>query len=166
MLTAAGLPLSQAGTAVIPDAIMDRTVPQARESKSSGLEGVPLVEFPYILGRTAAEFFGMEDLSMRDLFWFVPSRQSFHPYLADAILLIVDRRKKRVVSQPQAPLWAQPLYVLMGRDNKYVCTSCVRDGKTITIRPFSDGFDRPLRLKHEEDIEVVGRVMGILRRPR
>jgi hypothetical protein len=166
MLTAAGLPLSQAGTAVIPDAIMDRTAPPARESKSSGLDGVPLVEFPYILGRTAAEFFGMEDLSMRDLFWFVPSRQSFHPYLADAILLIVDRRKKRVVSQLQTPLWAQPLYVLMGRDNKYVCTSCVRDGKTITIRPFSDGFDRPLRLKREEDIEVVGRVMGILRRPR
>ena len=169
VLTAAGLPLSRAGSAVVPEELMDRTVPQVRESEArihSWPGGVPLAEFPYSFGRTAAEYFGMEHLSMRDLFWFVPSSPSFHPYLADTDVLIVDRRKKRVVAQPQAPLWAQPLYVLLGRDNKYLCTSCVDDGKILTVRPFSDGFDRPLRLKREQDVEVIGSVIGLLRRPR
>jgi hypothetical protein len=169
VLTASGLPLSRAGTAAIPDELMNRKVLRVRESEEqlrSEPGSVPLAEFPYTFGRAAAEYFGMEYLSMRDLFWFVPSSQSFHPYLADTDVLIVDRRRKRVVAQPQAPLWAQPLYVLLGRDNKYVCTSCVHDGKTLTIRPFADGFDRPLRLNRAEDVEVIGRVIGMLRRPR
>jgi hypothetical protein len=168
VLTAAGLQLSQAGTGVIPDELMDRAVPSVRESEEPKRPEPgtgPLAEFPYSFGRIIAEYFGMQGLSMRDLFWFVPASQSFHPYLADTDVLIVDRRKKRVVAQPQAPLWAQPLYVLLGRENRYICTSCVRDGKTLTLRPFSDGFDRPLRLKHEEDVEVIGRVIGMLRRP-
>jgi hypothetical protein len=169
MLSAAGLRLSQAGTAVIPNELVNGNALQFRESDARariGRDSVRLAEFPYYFGRTAAGYFGMEDLSMRDLFWFVPSKQSFHPYLADTVVLIVDRKKKRVIAEPQAPLWAQPLYVLLGRDNKYVCTSCVRDGRTLTIRPFSDGFDRPIRLKRERDIEVIGRVIGMLRRPR
>jgi len=168
VLAAAGLPLSQAGTGVIPDELMARAVPRVRESEEPrpAPSTAPLAEFPYTFGRIAAEYFGMQDLSMRDLFWFVPSSQSSHPYLADTDVLVVDRRKKRVVAQPHSPLWAQPLYVLLGRQNKYICTSCVRDGTTITLRPFADGFDRPLRLKREEDIEVIGRVIGMLRRPR
>jgi len=168
ILAAAGLPLSQTGTCIIPDELVGRVVPRVRASEEPkpAPSIVPLAEFPYSFGQIAAEYFGMQDLSMRDLFWFVPSPQSFHPYLADANVLIVDRRKKRIVAQPQAPLWAQPLYVLLGRENKYICTSCVRDGKTLTLRPFANGFDRPLRLKREEEIEVIGRVIGILRRPR
>ena len=169
ILSAAGMRLSEAGTAVIPAELMNRNAPQfpaTDERARLGRGTVQLAEFPYHFGRTAAEYFDMEDLSMRDLFWFVPSSQSFHPYLADTAVLIVDRKKKRVIAQPQAPLWAQPLYVLLGRDNKYVCTSCVRDGRTLTIRPFSDGFDRPMRLRRERDIEVIGRVIGMLRRPR
>ena len=169
VLTAAGVPLSRAGTVAIPDELMDRAVPQVRESEereSSEPGSVPLAEFPYSFGRTAAEYFGMEHLSLRDLFWFVPSSPSFHPYLADTDILFVDRRRKSVIAQPQSPLWAQPLYVLLGRDNKYICTSCVPDGRALTLRPFSDGLDRPLRLRRDQDVEVIGRVIGMLRRPR
>ena len=168
ILAAAGLPLSVAGTSVIPDELMGRAVPRVREREepTPAPSTVPLAEFPYSFGRIAAEYFGTQDLSMRDLFWFVPPNQSLHPYLANTDVLVVDRRKKRVVAHPHAPLWAQPLYVLLGRENRYICASCVLDGKTLTIRPFADGFDRPVRLKREADIEVIGRVIGMLRRPR
>jgi len=34
----------------------------------------------------------------------------------------------------------------------------------IVMRPFSNGFERPLRLKSPGEIEVIGTVVGILRR--
>lgn len=170
-MNAAGLRLRETGQKPMPEELLDRVVPShvkpkdTREGAQADPQGRTLAELPYFFGRAAAEFLKMEHLSIRDIFWIGHPRKSFHPYLADALALIIDRHKKRVTVQPRIPLWAQPLYVLLGRDGQYTCTSCGSANKGLAMRPFSDGFDRPVRFKSPDEIEVVGKVIGILRKP-
>jgi len=169
-MAAAGVLASEAGKDAMPDGLRGRTIlPDAeslttRQTTWSWQRSNSVVEFPYFFGRAAADLFQMPHLSIRDIFWIGGRRESFHPYLADAAAIIINRRKKRITSQPSAPLWAQPSYILLGHDGQYVCASCESDGKTLVMRPFSNGFQRPLRLRRPAEIEVIGTVVGILRK--
>ena len=169
-MRAAGVVPSQAGSDPMPDELRGQVTPRGaapvanRNSSVSGQRHTSAVEFPYFFGRAVAELFQMPHLSIRDIFWMGGSRESFHPYLADAAALIVDRRKKRIISHPSAPLWAQPSYILLGHDGQYICTSCGSEGKMLVMRPFSNGFQRPLRMRTPGEIEIIGTVVGILRR--
>jgi hypothetical protein len=173
-LRAAGVVPTLAGADAMPDELLRRVSLQGVEHTetavgdpliSSGRASNSLAEFPYFLGQAAAEYFKMPELSIRDIFSFGNQRVSVHPYLANAVAVIINRRSKRITSRPSAPLWAQPSYVLLGHDGQYICTSCTSDGKMIVMRPFSNGFKRPLRLKSPGEVEVIGTVVGILRRP-
>lgn len=167
-MNAAGLRLGEAGQNAMPDELLARADPTGVKSKHTPertLQGNTLAELPYFFGRAAAEFLRMAHLSIRDIFWIGRPRKSFHPYLADALAVIVNHHKKRVIVQPRVPLWAQPLYVLLGRDGEYFCASCSLQSGKLVVRPFSDGFDRPVRFKTPDEIEIVGKVIGILRKP-
>ena len=172
-MTAAGVVPSLAGGNAMPDELLGRVSPQGVESTeaavgdeliSSGQSSNSLAEFPYFLGQAAAEYFKMPQLSIRDIFSFGHQKVSVHPYLASAVAVIINRRAKRITLRRSSPLWAQPSYVLVGHDGQYICTSCTTDGKMIVMRPFSNGFERPLRMKSPGEIEVIGTVIGILRR--
>jgi hypothetical protein len=163
---------SDAGVDPMPEELLGRAQVQGAaltESPADGgrspsaRSGHSPAEFPYFLGRAAAEYFEMPHLSIRDIFSVGRARESFHPYLADAVAIIVDRRRKRITARPSYPLWAQPSYILLGHDGQYVCTSCNSDGEMLVMRPFSNGFERPLRLKSPSEVEVIGTVVGILR---
>ncbi len=163
LMSAGGLdPAAEGRDAMPTEFLTGHAIPRNANPESQNRP--VLAQFPYSLGRAAAELFRMNHLSIRDLFSVGRQQRPFHPYLADAVAVVVDRRKKRIVTLRHAPLWAQPLYVLLQRDGQYVCTSCVSNGKELVLRPFSDGFDRPLRHKNPAEIEVIGRVKGILRR--
>lgn len=162
LITSGGLDRSGEGREVMPGELLGRTVP--REASPDPQDKPVLAQFPASFGRAAAELFKMDHLSVRDLFSAGDQKRSFHPYLADAVALIVDRRKKRVVTLRHLPLWAQPLYVLLQRNGHYICTSCISNTEGLVLRPFSNEFCRPLRLKSPAEIEVIGRVVGILRR--
>lgn len=164
-MTTAGLPLSQAGKDAIPDELLAQgQTPGFSATRSPSVPGERiLAEFPYFFGRIVAEYLRLGHISIRDLFLIGDTGRHFHPYLAYAIVLIVDRRKKRIRTLPHAPLWAQPLYVLVQRNGRFICTACMHEGKQLVLRPFSDGFDRPLRLKSPAEIEVIGQVVGVLR---
>jgi transcriptional regulator with XRE-family HTH domain len=162
-----------AGVDAMPDDLLGRLSLRGVETTeaavsdeliTSGQSSDSLAEFPYFLGQAAAEYFKMPQLSIRDIFSFGHQKVSAHPYFANAVAVIINRRAKRITSRPSCPLWAQPSYVLVGHDGQYVCTSCTSDGKMIVMRPFSNGFERPLRLKSPGEIEVIGTVVGILRR--
>jgi hypothetical protein len=169
-MRAAGVAPSQAGRDPMPDELRGRVMVRGgarvtdHNSIVSGQRRTSALEFPYFFGRAVAELFHIPHLSIRDIFWIGGSRESFHPYLADAAALIIDRRKKRITSQPSAPLWAQPSYILLGHDGQYICTSCGSDGKVLVMRPFSNGFQRPVRMRSPGEIEIIGTVVGILRR--
>ncbi len=168
-MSAAGLRLGEAGQNPMPGQLRDGAVPLNIETVRAdrGPSGTPPREaaavLPFFFGRAAGEFLKMEHLSIRDIFWMGHAQKSFHPYLADALAVIVDRHKKRVTTQPHVPLWAQPLYVLLRRDGHYICTSCGSDNGKLVMRPFSDGFDRPVRFENPDEVEVIGKVVAILR---
>jgi hypothetical protein len=170
LMSAAGLPLSQAGKDAMPDDLLAQVNPAsfqaatARGPAASQEGGNALAEFPYFFSSAVAELLKMPHLSIRDIFWIEGPRKSFHPYLADAAAVIIDRRRKRVTSHLSSPLWAQPCHILLGRDGNYVCTSCSSDGKTLVMRPFSNGFERPSRFRRPEEVEVIGRVVAVLRK--
>jgi transcriptional regulator with XRE-family HTH domain len=166
-----GLRPSEAGKEAMPDELLRRVKPFHLASPTGQDDApatqieTPVADFPYFFSSAAAELLKLPHLSIRDIFWVEGPRESFHPYLRDAVALIVDRRKKRITTCRGSPLWAQPSYVLLGREGKYVCTSCGSDGRTLVVRPFSNGFKRPLRLRRPEEVEIIGRVVGVLRRP-
>jgi hypothetical protein len=163
-MAAAGLRLREAGTDAIPGELASRFKSAVEPGRAAPSEKV-LAELPHFVAGAAAEYFKMRRISLRDLFSVGRSFRSFHPYLAGAALLVVDRRKKQLASLSHAPLWAQPLYVLIRRNGSFLCAACVPEaGQSLTLRPFSDGIDRPLRLKIPAEVEVVGRVVGILRK--
>jgi hypothetical protein len=123
-----------------------------------------IAQFPFFFGTATAELLKMPHVSIRDIFLFSGPKPSFHPYFQNVLAIVVDRRRKRILTYRASPLWAQPSYVLLGRDGNYLCTSCAADGRTLVVRPFSNGFNRPVRLARPQEIEVVGTVVGILRR--
>jgi transcriptional regulator with XRE-family HTH domain len=169
-MSATGLRPSEAGKRAMPDQFLGRAKPLDLESISdqdiapSVQSETAVAEFPYFFGGVAAELLNLPHLSIRDIFWVEGPRESFHPYFRDAAALIVDRRKKRITTYRACPLWAQPSYILLGHEENYVCASCGSDGRTLVMRPFSNGFTRPVRFRRPEDVEVIGRVVGILRR--
>jgi transcriptional regulator with XRE-family HTH domain len=169
-INATGLRPSEAGKEAMPDELLRRAKPLHLDSMSdqdiapSVQSETAVAEFPYFFGGVAAELLNLPHLSIRDIFWVEEPRESFHPYFRDAAALIVDRRKKRITMYRACPLWAQPSYILLGHEGTYVCASCGSDGRTLVVRPFSNGFTRPVRFRRPEDVEVIGRVVGILRR--
>jgi hypothetical protein len=165
-MAASGLDLGEAGTEAVPPELANRASSASERGRATrSSEKSLLAELPYFFGQAAAEYFKMPRLSLRDLFSVGNSTRSFHPYLAEAAVLVIDRRQKQIRSLAHAPLWAQPLYVLIRRNGQFLCASCVpEEGQSLILRPFSDGIDRPLRLKLPAEVEVVGRVVGILRR--
>jgi transcriptional regulator with XRE-family HTH domain len=169
-MNATGLRASEAGKGVMPDELLGRAKPFHLESASdrdrtpSVESETAVAEFPYFFGSAVAELLNLPHLSIRDVFWVKGPRESFHPYFRDAAAFIVDRRKKRIATYRACPLWAQPSFILLGHEGNYVCASCGSDGRTLIMRPFSNGFTRPVRFRRPEDVEVIGRVIGILRR--
>ena len=164
-MAAAGLRLHEAGTDAIPDELANGVRGGFKPGHVLRSSEKVLAELPRFIGGAAAEYFKMRHISLRDLFSVERSFQSFHPYLTEAALLVVDRRKKQISSLAHAPLWAQPLYVLIRRNGTFLCAACVPEaGQGLIVRPFSDGIDRPLHLKIPAEVEVVGRVVGILRK--
>lgn len=170
-MRAAGLDPEKAGKDTMPEKFTARaTAPQVHDSAfpSSELQFPPderkVAQFPFFFGTAAADFLKMPHLSVRDIFVISGPRASFHPYFRNVLAIVVDRRRKRILTYRASPLWAQPSYILVGRDGGYLFTSCAADGRTLVVRPFSNGFSRPVRLARPQEIEVVGTVVAVVRR--
>lgn len=121
-------------------------------------------ELPYFLQPFMPDFFGIPELSIRDVFWAGGVRSFLHPYLKRSVVLIVDRRKKIPRSSLACPKWAQPLYVFLLRDGTYLCGTCVRANGILAVHPATAGFSGIVRLRDRADAEVVGQIIGIVRR--
>jgi len=169
-LTAAGLHQGQLGQNPMPDDPGEKSSRVHEESASAASYDFPkqlaneFEKIPLFLHGVSASLCGIPDLSLRDMFWLGRHHNSLHPYLSDAVLAIVNRRKKKPISSLSSPLWAQPLYILLRRDGTYLCTSCTQQGDTVVVRPFSDGFVRPVRFQDQVDVEVIGKVVAVVRR--
>jgi hypothetical protein len=120
-------------------------------------------ELPFFLHNAMPAFFGIPDLSVRDIFWAGGVRRFTHRYLANSEFLVVDRRKKKAASSLARPKWAQPLYVFLRRDGTYICGSYHRRDGILIINLCEAGLPKLLKLRDRLDVEVLGQVVGIVR---
>ena len=169
-LQAAGVELVRPDQLPIPAEFLENIKAGKRtETASRSLEfvneiGRQFPEIPYFLHGAMPGFFGIPHLSIRDVFWAGGMRKFAHPYMSGALFLIVDRRRKTIRSSVSCAMWAQPLYVFLRRDGSYLCGSCSRMNGVLMIRPCVAGLPKLLRLRNRVDAEVVGQIVGIVRR--
>jgi transcriptional regulator with XRE-family HTH domain len=119
---------------------------------------------PYFLHSSLSALFELPEISVRDVFWAGGLREVAHPYLTGVAFLIVDRKWKIPRPALSCPKWAQPIYVLQKRDGSYLCGFCVLQDDTLILRFCSADMPKLLRFRNRVDAEVVGKVVGVVRR--
>ncbi len=169
MMDVAGIPLEKAGTLSIPAEFLPKPSSEIHCSKQSPFFKAMERRFgvvPYFLSNSLGALFGLPDFSPRDVFWAGGLRGAKHSSLEGVLFFAVDRRQK--VPRPflSAPASQQPLYVLLQRDGTYLCGFCSLQNGSLILRPCLAGLPKLLRFRNRLEAEVVGRVVGILRKLR
>jgi hypothetical protein len=168
LLEVSGASLNKAGKLAMPVEFLDLPPGDGRSAskKSAFLKGMQrrLRQLPYFLRNTAARLFGLSDLTVRDVFWAGGAQGSTHSYFAGALFLIFDRRQKTPRPSLSSPVWAQPAYLLQRREGTYLCGFCSLENGMLILRSCLAGQPKLLRLRDCVDAEVVGRVVGIIRK--
>jgi len=173
-LTASGLALDQSGPQPIPDHLIPRLRPPLREASledsdpyQSGFLGHLLSqcgEIPVFLRQSMAVISGLPHASLDALFWTGAEQKPLHPKLVNALVVLVDRRKKRPVHYRSKPLWQQPIYLLQKRDGSYLCGCCSVENGFLLLHPYSSHLYRHLKLRYHDEAEVIGQIVTMARR--
>jgi len=169
LLDAAALRLAKAGREPMPahlkyPAIREFAAAEDRPSPFLAAVEKEFEEVPFFLGRALRALCGLPNLSVRDLFWAGATGNLEHPYLRGAAFLAVNRRSKIPAPASASPTWAQPLYVLELKGGRRLCAACSLQGTTLMLRSCTTSSHEPLRLRHPNDVEVLGKVVAIVRR--
>jgi hypothetical protein len=165
----AGLPSDTAGREKMPESLIKvrgRQLGNVLAQVSPFLRAVEnrFEEIPFFLRGALPALLGLPNLSIRDLFWAGATLRLTHPYLRDAAFLAVNRKSKTPAPSLSSPVWAQPLYVLELRDGSQLCAACTLQNGTLQIRPCVAGVPQLMRLRNHIDVEVLGRVVALVRR--
>jgi hypothetical protein len=121
-------------------------------------------EIPFFLRNSTEPLSGMADVSLEDCFWVGREPNPLHPYLTDALLVIVNRRKRKPVYFRSKSFWEQPLYLILKRDGTYLCACCGIENGSLVVHPYSQQLFRPIQLRNHDEAEIVGQVVTIARR--
>jgi hypothetical protein len=175
LLKSFGLDLSGTPTTPIPDESMngsDSQTPEAEEmaghertSPGGFLTAIlrRIGDVPFFLRHYLPSLCGLSEITLRDVFWVGGQLEPWHPSLAGALFVVVDRRKQRPrIFRRKAP-WEQPVYLVARRDGSYVLASCNLENSTIVMHPYTEGFVRPERLRDRVDAHVVGQIVAVIR---
>ena len=170
-----GIALSEAGTEPIPDHLMHRalgtdSIENSDDNHTLGRSGFldqlleRSEEIPFFLRKSIGPLSGLEDASLDDFFWIGGEYDVLHPYLANGLFALVNRRDRRPIHFTSKPAWQQPVYVIQLRDGTYLCACCSIENGTLVIHPYSHQFRRSERLRYHHDAEVVGRIVTVARK--
>jgi hypothetical protein len=122
-----------------------------------------LGELPLFLRASFPFLSGLEDVSLRDIYWVGGQQEAMHPLLNRALFVILDRRKRRPRILPHKSAWEQPLYLLTKRDGSYLMASCGMEDGAIVLHPYTDKFIPPQRFRKSAEAEVVGQIVTVVR---
>ena len=167
LFEACGAALDKAGAHAMPQDFLNFS-PEARASVREPSRFLGEMErrfgrLPYFLRNAGSSMFGLQNVSLRDVFWVRDSQEAKYSCLAGVQFLIVDRRQKRPRASLSSPNWAQPVYVLQKRGGGYLWGFCrLENGALALCSPAQRA--KPLRLRKGVDAEVVGRVVGVIRK--
>ncbi len=172
ILQSLGLSPQDAGQEPIPQVLTGRPLSAAAEeiaetdeSEQTGFLGRLLGEFgeiPFFLRGSFHIMSGLRIPSLKDCFWIGGARES-HPYLAGALLALVNRQKKKPNDCGSKPMWQQPLYVVLKRDGIYLCGCCSRENNSLVVHTYSSGVHRRDQFRHR-DAEVIGKIVTVARK--
>jgi hypothetical protein len=164
----AGLRMEDAGQEAMPDDWWpsQRRQPKQNFRPSPFLQAVEVEfeEIPFFLRHALPYLAGLPSLSVRDVFWAGATASLAHPYLRGAAFLVVNRRSKTPAPSLSSPEWAQPLYLLEMREGQRMCAACGLQNGTLVIRSCATTKGPLLRLRNRVDVEVLGKVVMIVRR--
>lgn len=166
LLEVCGATLDKAGTHAMPREFLQSS-PEAHTSAREPARFLHEMErrfdgLPYFLRTAASSMFGLQSLSLRDVFWVGDSQESKYSCLAGIRFLIVDRRQKRPRASLSCPIWAQPMYVLQKRDGGCLWGFCRLENGVLSLCSLAQRA-KPVRLRNGVDAEIVGRVVGVIR---
>ena len=168
-----GIDVGEAGTESIPDRYLAHAVPTVA-AKHGDLANVGAgliekllgggLEIPLFLRNSLGHFAGSAHASLDDFFWVGGDDDPLHPFLADGLLAMVNRRRKTPFHFASKPWWQQPLYIILMREGVYVACCCSVENGLLVIHPYSRDFHRSAQYRLHQDAEVVGQIIGIMRR--
>jgi len=176
-LRASGFPLERAGSEPIPDVFVPRQLPSRKHgAPSAGENGVPepgdfvaaLVgqweEIPLFLRFSLDQITGLKDFSLSDVFWVSGEKAPRHPLLANATLVVVNRRARKPSRDTGNVVCEQLLYLILRRDGSYLCGRCTLNEDNLVVHGYPGGSVSKQQFRNGVDAEVVGQVTSILRR--
>lgn len=173
LLKAMGIDPREIGTEPMPDSLGQR---ETHEEPEADLRGSvdrhgfvsqllqQCKEVPFFLRQSIESISGLERVSFDDVFWIGSESEARHPYLANGLLAVVNRRRRRPVHFPSRPLWQQPIYVVLKRDGNYLCACCGIEDGTLVVHPYSKNFHRSDVFRYHHDAEVVGQIVTVARK--
>jgi transcriptional regulator with XRE-family HTH domain len=163
----------EAGTESMPDRYLFRAEP-AVAAKRGDVEtvGGGFVEkmlgesqgIPLFLRDSLGYFAGSAHISLDDFFWVGGDDDPLHPYLAEGLLAMVNRRRKTPFHFASKSWWQQPLYIILMREGVYLACCCSVENGLLVIHPYSRDFHRSAQYRLHQDAEIVGQIVGIMRR--
>ena len=165
--------IAEAGTEHMPDRYLFSAEPAvASKRRDVQTVGTGFVEkmlresegIPLFLRDSLGYFAGSARVSLDDFFWVGGDDDPLHPYLADGLLAMVNRRRKTPFHFAAKPWWQQPLYIVLMREGVYVACSCSVENGVLVIHPYSRHFHRSAEYRLHQDTEVVGQIVAIAQR--
>lgn len=174
-LRAGGLQVDELNGAAIPRPFLhdeDATVHSAQlmpivlgPDQNGATESViqRLGEVPFFLLQSLESIIRQEQLSLDDVYIWGRRELVLHPLLNGALLLLVNRRQRRVPdSRAHLSLVERPLFLIRTPDKRYLAGMCAVDGGTLLVQPHSRS-SMPVLTYPARDVVVVGRISAVLR---
>lgn len=167
-----GIDVGNTGTEPMPDRFVFR-IDLAGEPRNSSKTRPGVLEMlvdqfqnevPFFLRDRLDYFSGGKHVSINDFFWIGGNDDPLHPYLANGLVAILNRRRKTPIYFHSKPMWQQPIYVILGRDGRYLAASCGVENNKLILHPYGPDFHASTEYRYHRDAEVVGQIIAIARR--
>ena len=168
-----GVDVTDAGTESMPDRYLFRAEPTLSVKRADAeVVGTGFLEklleecqvIPLFLRDSLGYFYHSAHVSLDDFFWVGGHDDPLHPYLANGLLVVVNRRRKTPLHFGSKPWWQQPLYIILMRDGTYLACCCAVENGLLVIHHYSRDFHRSAQYRLHQDAEVVGQIVAIMRR--
>jgi hypothetical protein len=172
-LNTIGVAHNDAGTQAMPDHCMPRIVRSTviedtgeQRADTGFLEQLleQFQEVPLFLRNSFEWLSTSAKISLDDFFWIGGQGDPLHPYLANGLIALVNRRRKTALHFASKPLWQQPIYIILKRDGTYLAACCGAENGTLVIHPYTQDFHRPLSFRNHQDAEIVGQIVAVARK--
>jgi CRP-like cAMP-binding protein len=122
-----------------------------------------LGEVPFFLLPSVGSIIRQEQLSLDDVYVWGRREPVLHPLLNGALLLLVNRRQRRVPdARAHLSLAEQPLFLIRGPNRHYQAATCAIDAGTMLVRPHSK-FRMSVLAYPARDVVVIGRISAVVR---